>query len=82
MTSNSMQIPNPSKLRNYLYEYVLIALFLFVTTLFYMYVKMNDKIIEVMTKQINDNSEVMKQNTNALNQYLNFQRFNQPPQRQ
>ena len=74
-----MEVPSPSKLRNYLYEYVLIAFALAIVALFMLYAKLNTKIIDAQTKQLQDNSAIMNRNTEALNQFLNWQRYGNVP---
>lgn len=71
-------IPKPSAIRNYLYEYILIALVVATVTIFYMFLDQTKFIRDHLIKQIEQNNEVMKTNADALNQYMNWKRFNDP----
>lgn len=73
-----MEIPKPSSIRNYLYEYVLIGLTIAVSTVFYMLVDLQ-KFVRNDVIQLNvQQGQTIKDNTNALQQFMNFQRFNSP----
>lgn len=73
-----MEIPKPSAIRNYLYEYVLIALVLATSTMFYMWVDLNKYVRTDMLQMNNQEQQTIRDNTNVMQQFMNYERFNKP----
>jgi len=71
-----METPKPEKLMKNLVAYVLIAQTTAIVTLFLMFFDWIKSDRDLGRKTIDTNTQIMKNNSDALNQYLNWQRFN------
>jgi hypothetical protein len=75
-----METPRPEKLMKNLVAYVLIAQTTAIVTLFLMFFDWIKDDRDRGRKIVETSTEIMKNNTEALNQYLNWKRFNEPLQ--
>jgi hypothetical protein len=67
---------NPSAVRKYLYEYVLIALVGCVVYLFLLTNSLNNFIRDELTRQRVDMVRTVEANSNTINAFLDFQKRN------
>jgi len=68
-------IPNPKAIRNYFYEYVLIACTAAVVTLFFMLNDLNKYIRGNMDKEINNATNAIDKNSELLKQIISERHY-------
>lgn len=63
---------NASILRKYIYEFAIIGLSVAIVTIFWQMNSLNTFIREKLMQDNNDNRKAIEQNTNALNNFINY----------
>ena|SRR5690349_9708159 len=70
-----MEIPKPSMIRNYLYEYVLIAFAAVIVTLFTIFMNLNKYVRDQLVNTIENSTKATERTNEYLQQLVNQRRY-------